>query len=633
MVALPIPYLPACARDKTAPLALGALGVVYGDIGTSPLYTIRECFHGSHAIILNQANIIGVLSLVFWSITIVISIKYVTFIIRADNRCEGGIFALLGLLGVERTKISRSRLVAIFAGIVGAALLYSDGIITPAISVLSAIEGLEVATKAAEPFVLPATCGVLLLLFLMQRKGTSSIGKAFGPIMVIWFLSIGCFGVIGILCNPGVISAINPIHSIEFFARNKVHGMVVLGSVVLCITGGEALYADLGHFGKTPIRLSWFSLVCPALLLNYFGQGALLIQHPELAYNPFYELVPRILLYPMVGLSAIASVIASQALISGVFSLTQQAIQLDLCPRIRIVHTSGEMMGQIYIPAVNYMLMLASIGVSIGFGRSTALAGAYGIAVTGTMAITTFLYFLVITRRWGCPLWKAFPLIAIFLFFDLSYLGGNLLKVMDGGWFTLLIAALFIVIMTTWRRGREELGRGHGDGKIQISLPLLEHIAQHPLTRIPGTGVFMSISPSGLPTVLLNQLKHNHVLQEKCVLLTIQSVDVPSVASGDRVRIDDLGQGFYRVVAMNGFIQRASVPEILKLSGRFGLSTDPSSTTYYVGRETMVITGRIRMMRWRKALFVFLSKNAAMPAAFFNLPSDRVVELGTRIEL
>jgi KUP system potassium uptake protein len=625
--------LPACLRGKTLPLALGALGIVYGDIGTSPLYTIRECFHGTHAISLNEPNVLGVLSLVFWSITVIISIKYVTFILRADNRCEGGIFALFGMLGVESTKISsRLRRVSLVAAIAGAGLLYGDGIITPAISVLSAVEGLEVATKAAEPFVLPATCAILLLLFLVQHKGTASIGKAFGPIMVLWFLSIGFLGLFEILREPEVIQAVNPIHALRFFARNRLHGMVVLGSVVLCITGGEALYADLGHFGRSPIRMSWFSVVCPALLLNYFGQGALLLQNPGFAYNPFYGLVPRFLLYPVVGLSTIATVIASQALISGVFSLTQQAIQLGLCPRLRIVHTSGEMMGQIYIPAVNNILLMACIGVAIGFGRSTGLAGAYGIAVTGTMAITSFLYFLVITHRWGWSLWKAVPLIGVFLLFDLSYLGGNLLKVMDGGWFTILAAALLFIVMATWRRGREELGRRLGDVRIPISV-LLEDIAKHSLPRVPGTGVFMSISSSGAPVTLLHHLKHNHVLHEKIVLLTIQSVDVPIVVGGDRVRMDDLGQGFYRVVALNGFMQRPDVPEILKLAERFGLATNPASTTYYLGRETLIITGKTRMMRWRKTLFVFLSRNAVMPAAFFDLPSNRVVELGTQVEL
>lgn len=628
-----MPPLKDHPHNKTLPLAVGALGIVYGDIGTSPLYAIRECFHGAHAIELNVDNILGVLSLVFWSLTAVISFKYVVFILRADNRGEGGIFALTGLLGIESTSISaRIRRLVLFAGVVGASLLYGDGIITPAISVLSAIEGLEVATKAAQPYVLPATCVILLLLFLVQQRGTARIGRTFGPIMLVWFLSIGYFGLTHILRSPEVIYAVNPIRSIEFFARNRLHGMVVLGSVVLCITGGEALYADLGHFGTRPIRGSWFVLVCPALLLNYFGQGALLMKSPELAYNPFYGLVPKPLLYPMVSLSTFATIIASQALISGVFSMTNQAIQMGLCPRMRIVHTSGEMAGQIYIPAVNYLLMVACIGVSIGFGRSTGLAGAYGIAVTGTMAITSFLFFLVITRRWGWPLWGAIPLIAVFFLFDLSFLGGNLLKVMEGGWFTLVAASLIFIVMITWRRGREELGLRLTKERVPISI-LLEDIKNYRLPRVPGTAVFMSISSSGAPVTLLHQLKHNHVLHEKVILLTIQSVDIPTVPAGERVRIDDLGQGFYRVVTLNGFMQTPSVPEILELAQRAGLVLDSASTSYYLGRETLVTTGKSKMARWRKALFAFMSRNAVTPAAYFNLPSNRVVELGTQIEL
>lgn len=619
--------------DKVLPLALGALGVVYGDIGTSPLYTIRECFHGKHAIALNGPNVLGVLSLIFWSIAVIISIKYVMFILRADNRGEGGIFALLGLLGVESAQLSsRLRSLAFFAGIIGAGLLYGDGIITPAISVLSAVEGLEVATRATEPFVLPITCLILLLLFVFQSRGTSSIGKAFGPIMVLWFLSIGALGLFRILQNPDVIEAVNPIYSAEFFVRNKVHGMVVLGSVVLCITGGEALYADLGHFGRSPIRLSWFGIVCPALLLNYFGQGSLLLQNPELAYNPFYEVVPKVVLYPMVALSTIATVIASQALISGVFSLTQQAIQLGLCPRLRIVHTSGEVMGQIYMPSVNYVLMLACIGVAVGFRRSTGLAGAYGIAVTGTMAITSFLYFLVIHRGWGWPLWKALPVVAVFLLFDLSFFGANLFKVADGGWFTLLAAAFVAIALTTWRRGREELGRRLSEGRIPVSV-LIEDIEKQNLPRVPGTGVFMSISSSGAPPSLLHHLKHNHALHEKVVLFSIQSVDVPVVHDNDRVRIEDLGGGFYRLVALNGFMQRPSVPEILKIASRFGLASDPAWTSYYLGRETLVPTGTSKMSQWRKLLFSFMSRNAVTPAAYFDLPSNRVIELGTQVEI
>jgi KUP system potassium uptake protein len=437
-------------NSKTLILALGALGVVFGDVGTSPLYTIKECFHGTHAILPTTANILGVLSLVFWSLIIVVSVKYVVFILRADNRGEGGIFALLGMIYTTNRSISsRTRSTIMIAGILGAGLLYGDGIITPAISVLSAIEGLEVATKAASPAVLPLTCGVLILLFLLQRWGTAHIGTLFGPIMVIWFISIAALGLGQILLEPRILYAINPIYALDFFTNNRLHGIVVLGSVVLCITGCEALYADLGHFGRHAIRLSWFGFACPALLLNYFGQGALLLGHPEMNINPFYGTVPRFLLYPMVGLSTIATVIASQALISGVFSLTQQAVQLGFCPRVLIVHTSHEVQGQIYIPSVNYALMIACIGVVIGFGESGGLAGAYGIAVTGTMTITSFLYFLVLTHNWNWPLWKAVPLIGIFLIFDIAYFGGNLLKVATGGWFTLLVAALITIAMTT----------------------------------------------------------------------------------------------------------------------------------------------------------------------------------------
>jgi KUP system potassium uptake protein len=618
-------------NPKTIPLALGALGVVYGDIGTSPLYTIRECFHGTHAIALNGPNVLGVLSLVFWSITAIISIKYVVFILKADNKSEGGIFALLGLLGRGAQIPGRTRRMALIAAIVGAGLLYGDGIITPAISVLSAVEGLEVATQAAEPYVLPITCLVLFLLFLVQRKGTSNIGRAFGPIMILWFFCIGVFGLIELLRHPDVIQAVNPVHALHFFVLNRVHGVVVLGSVVLCITGGEALYADLGHFGKRPIRLSWFAVVCPSLLLNYFGQGALMLSHPESAYNPFYGLAPKALLYPTVGLSTIATVIASQALISGVFSLTQQAVQLGLCPRMRIVHTSNEVMGQIYIPVVNFMLMFACIGVSIGFGRSTGLAGAYGIAVTGTMTITSLLYFLVVTRTWKWPLWQAVPLIVFFLLFDLSYLGGNLLKIVDGGWFTILLAALVSTCLITWRRGREELNSQLSLERLPMGI-LIEDIARHNLPRVRGTGVFLSISASGAPVTLLHHLKHNQVLQEKVVLLTIKSVDIPVVPDSDRVKVEELGAGFFRLTALNGFMQRPDVPSILKIASS-QIDLDPATTTYYLGRETLVTTGKAKMMLWRKALFAFMARNAVTPAAFFNLPSNRVVELGAQVEI
>lgn len=618
--------------NKTLLLAIGALGVVYGDIGTSPLYTIRECFHGKHAIALTPDNIYGVMSLVFWSLTVVVSIKYVTFILLADNHGEGGIFALLGLISRGRTKLSfRVRSAAVGAGILGAGLLYGDGIITPAISVLSAIEGLEVATQAAKPAVLPLTCLVLLALFLFQSWGTGDIGKIFGPVMTLWFGTIAALGLAHIAEEPHILLAINPVYAYHFFASNHFHALVVFGSVVLCLTGGEALYADLGHFGRKAIRLSWNLIVFPALLCNYFGQGALLMAHPETSSNPFYGLVPTFLLYPMVALATLATVIASQALISGVFSLTQQAIEMKFCPRFLILHTSQEVRGQIYIPAVNYGLMMACLGVVIGFGGSSALAGAYGIAVTGTMTITSILYFLLIHNAWGWPLWKSVPLVMIFLIFDLAYFGANLLKVVDGGWFALLAAVILTITMTTWRRGRAEVLH-----KIGTRMPLnlfLEDVTKHHIPRVQGTAVFMTLIPEGTSPVLLHHLKHNKVLHEKVVLLSILSADVPNVPAADRVKVEDLGQGFYRVVAYNGFMQRPDVPAILKLASKSGLPFDEAETTYYLGRVRVLTTGKTKISRWRKAFFAFMAKNAGTPADYFGIPVNRVVELGTQIKI
>jgi KUP system potassium uptake protein len=619
-------------KKHTLVLALGALGVVYGDIGTSPLYAIRECFHGHHAIALTQGNIFGVMSLVFWSVTIVVSVKYVLFILLADNHGEGGIFALLGLISAGGRNVSpRLRAGLVLAGILGAGLLYGDGIITPAISVLSAIEGLQVATKAATPIVLPLTCVVLFLLFLLQHWGTAGIGKIFGRVMTLWFASIAALGLGQIFQEPRILLAIHPLYAYEFFATNKLHAFVVFGSVVLCLTGAEALYADLGHFGRKAIRLSWMSLVFPALLLNYFGQGALLLGHPELNVNPFYGLVPKPIFYPMVGLSTIATVVASQALISGVFSLTQQAIELGFCPHFLIVHTSRVIRGQIYMPAVNYTLMVACLGVVIGFRESSGLAGAYGIAVTGTMTITSILYLIVITRVWRWSLWTAVPLVAVFLVFDLSYFGANLLKVKDGGWFTLLAAALFTVAMTTWRKGRSELIH-----KFETRIPLklfLDDVDRKKLPRVEGTAVFMSLTPEGTSPVLLQNLKYNKMLHEKVVLLSILPTDVPTVPATKRVKVEDLGQGFYRVLAYNGFMQRPNVPEIMNLASNLGLPIDEAGAIYYLGRVSLFTTGDSKMMRWRKVLFASMSRNAGSPAAYFGLPANRVVELGAQIQL
>lgn len=618
--------------SKTLSLAIGSLGVVFGDIGTSPLYTIKECFHGKHAIALTPENIFGVMALIFWSLTIVVSIKYVTFILRADNQGEGGIFALLGLVSAESRKLSpRLRSIAAGGGILGAGLLVGDGIITPAISVLSAVEGLEVATKAASPFVLPITCLTLLILFLFQHRGTADIGKLFGPIMTLWFLMIAALGIAAIVQAPQILLAINPLHAYHFFVTNKFHSFVVFGSVVLCVTGCEALYADLGHFGKKAIRFSWLALVFPSLLCNYFGQTALLLKYPEMAFNPFYGLVPKFFLYPMVGLATMATVIASQALISGIFSLTQQAIDLGYSPRFLIVHTSYEIKGQIYVPAVNYALMVACLGVVIGFRESSGLAGAYGLSVTGTMNITATLFFILATRGWGWSLWKALPLLVLFLAFDLSYFMANLLKVVDGGWFTLLTTAALTLFMTTWRRGRAELVQRLGT-RLPLNL-FLEDLARHNIPRVKGTAVFMSVNPEGTSPVLLHHLKHTQVLHERVVFLSLLAANIPNVKAADRVRVDALGQEFYRVIAFNGYMQRPNVPEIMKIASKFGLEINPAETTYYLGRVTLFTHGNSKMMHWRKSLFAFMSRAAGSPTAYYNLPADRVVELGAQVQL
>ncbi|MFP5213299.1 MAG: potassium transporter Kup, partial [Acidobacteriota bacterium] len=572
-------------------LALGSLGIVYGDIGTSPLYAIRECFHGTHAVALTEGNILGVLSLVFWSMIIVICIKYVVFVMRADNQGMGGIFALLALIPSAGQRISPALYTAVgFTAMLGASLLYGDAVITPAISVLSAVEGLEVATEAARPLVLPITCAILILLFLVQKRGTGDIGNVFGPIMIVWFAVIAVFGALAIVDRPDILRSVNPMHAYDFFSANRLHGLLVLGSVVLCITGGEALYADMGHFGRNPIRLSWLTVAFPSLLLNYFGQGALLLIDPSFAFNPFYGLVPRALLYPMVFLSTLATIIASQAMISGIFSITQQAIQLGFLPRMQIVHTSRETQGQIYIPEVNYMMMVACICLVLVFKKSSGLAGAYGIAVTADMGFTSLLYFFVVVARWNWSLWKAVPLVTLFLAFDLSYFSANLLKILDGGWVTLTIAAVVAVGMKTWKDGRSELAKKMLSTRFPVDL-FLEDVARNNPHRVRGTAVFMSVSPVGIPSSLLHNLKHNQVLHEKVVLLSIRWTDVPSVPDSEKVKIEDLGQGFYRVVAFYGFVEKPDVPQIMHLASAQGLDTDPATTTYYLSRESLLLGG------------------------------------------
>lgn len=617
---------------QTLALSLGALGVVYGDIGTSPLYAIKECFHGMHAISVTPANVLGVLSLIFWSLTMVITIKYVLFITKADNRGEGGIFALLELLP-KNVGSKRLQAILAFLALFGAALLYGDGVITPAISVLSAVEGLNVATNAAEPLVVPITCLILFGLFMVQRHGTAGIGKIFGPVMLVWFVVLAIFGFRAIVHAPEVLAAINPYHAVHFFIQNRLHGMVVLGAVVLCITGGEALYADLGHFGRRPIQYSWCAIVFPCLLINYFGQGAGLLQNPAIAPNPFYSLVPASCIYPMAALSTMATVIASQALISGVFSLTRQAIQLGCCPRLRIVHTSSNMEGQIYIPEVNFALMWACIGLTIAFKESSRLAAAYGIAVTATMGITSILYFFVAHYTWRRSLVRTLGPVIVFLIFDLAFFASNLLKVADGGWFTILIAILVVTAMSTWQDGRNALRERSQAAIIPLKTFLADVAVKKPL-RVPGTAVFMSLSPRGAPTTLLHHFKHNKVFHEHVVILSVASADHPYVAEADRLDIQDMGLGFYRLIAHYGFMETPNVPALMNRARGEGVPIDaPSDTTFFLGRESLLTTGRTKMASFRKSLFAMMSRNARPATAYFGLPPGRVVELGVQVEL
>jgi KUP system potassium uptake protein len=619
---------------RTLALSIGALGVVYGDIGTSPLYTVKECFHGPHAMSLTPANLLGVMSLIFWSLTVVVTIKYVIFILMADNEGEGGMFALTALFLGKGAKHLSDRKVKglVFLGIFGAALFYGDGIITPVISVLSAVEGLNVATSAAQPFVLPISCGVLFGLFFFQSLGTERIGRVFGPIMLFWFTSLAALGVAQILRRPEILAALDPRYAVAFFAVNRLHGVVVLGAVVLCLTGASALYADLGHFGKGPIRLSWNVLVFPALVLNYFGQTALLLENPQAAVNPFYELVPRILLYPMVALATIATVIASQAMISGVYSLTQQAIQIGYCPRLKIVHTSGETKGQIYMPWVNTVMMIGCLGLALAFKESSRLAAAYGIAVMGNMAITSLIYFYVTRYNWNWPAWKALLPAAIFLFFDLSYFGANLIKFFDGGWLAVSVAAVLALVMVTWWDGRALLAKRNEDAKLPIEI-ILKDIQRYKLVRTPGTGAFLSVSPAGTPITLLHLLKHTESLPQRVILLSIVSANTPYVDRGERLAITELGQGFHRVIATYGFMETPNVPEILDIATEQGLELDAFSTTFYVNRETLLSTGKAPMASWRKGLFAFLSRNSWNVTTYFGIPPNRVVELGSQVEL
>ena len=613
-------------------MSLGALGIVYGDIGTSPLYALRECFHGAHGVPPTHANVLGVLSLVFWALVIVVTLKYHVYVLRMDNRGEGGILALMGLVHTESGKRTGFRRLILPLGLFGAALLYGDGIITPAISVLSAVEGLEVATPAFTKFVVPITIVILVGLFLIQRRGTGRIGSVFGPIMLIWFGTLAIMGISGIVRDPSVLAAVNPAHAFRFFVRNGFHGFLVLGAVFLVATGGEALYADMGHFGERPIQVDWFCLVGPSLLLNYFGQGALLVHNPEATSNPFYRLAPGWALYPLMILATAATVIASQAVISGAFSLTRQAIQLGYLPRMRIDHTSAREIGQIYVPGVNWALMLACIALVVGFRSSSNLASAYGVAVTTTMVITTVLAYVASREVLGWNTAAAVAVTAAFLFADLAFFGANMIKVAHGGWLPLLVAAGIFTVMTTWRRGRRILFDRINESAMSDEA-FLKSIARRSPPRVAGTAVFMDRTVDGIPLPLLHNLKHNKVLHEKVVLLTIVTEEIPYVSDEEQTEIRELGGGLYRIIARYGFVETPNVPELLANLDLPQLKFDPDSTTFFLGRETLLATERPGMAIWREKLFAWMTRNAQAAPLYFRLPPNRVVELGAQIEL
>ena len=617
-------------KSRFNSLALAALGVVYGDIGTSPLYALKEVFGSPHhPVPITPDNVLGILSLVFWALMMVVSGKYVLFIMRADNRGEGGIMALMAL-ALHNAKEGRRRNIVIMLGLFGAALFYGDGVVTPAISVLSAVEGLHVITPAFDPFVIPLALAVLIFLFAIQRKGTATVGKLFGPVMLLWFGVLTVLGVINILAEPSVLRALNPVWAMSFLAANPKLGFLSLGGVVLVLTGGEALYADMGHFGRKPIQLAWFGLVLPALLINYFGQGALLLSNSAAVENPFYLLAPEWALLPLVILSTVATVIASQAVISGAFSITMQAMQLGFSPRIKAMYTSESEMGQIYIPGINWLLLASVIALVLGFGSSSNLAAAYGIAVTGTMLITNLLVFVVARNQWGWKLWQAFFCVLPFVLIDLAFFSANSIKLMDGGWFPLVFGLAVFTVLSTWKRGREVLHEKLGQDSIELA-PFIESLSLGGATRVPGTGVFLTGRPQGVPRAMLHSLKHYKVLHERMMIVTIRVFDVPYVPEIDRVEAHDLGESFWQITIQYGFKDEPDIPAALAMCDHFGLEFDMMDTSFFLGRETLIPRSGKEMAYWRVLLFTTIFRNASSLPDFFKIPANRVVELGSQV--
>lgn len=612
-------------------LSLAALGVVYGDIGTSPLYTLNTIFTaGLQPVPLNPDNILGILSLIFWSLMIVVSFKYVLFIMRADNHGEGGIMALLALALEKLHEGSHYRTIILILGLFGASLFYGDGVVTPAISVLSAVEGLQVASPLFKQFVIPITLIIIVALFMFQRKGTASVGALFGPIMLVWFAVLALLGIVGIIHNPEVLAAINPFYGVHFIMANPTLGFLSLGGVVLAVTGAEALYADMGHFGRKPISAAWFTLVLPALLLNYFGQGGLLIANPKAIENPFYLLAPDWALYPMIVLSTVATIIASQAVISGAFSMTDQAIKLGYCPRMTTQHTSDLEKGQIYVPGINWTLMLAVAALVLGFKSSSNLATAYGLAVSGTMLITTILANVVFRRQWAWSILRAGMLIVTLMVVDVSFFSANLIKIEEGGWFPLTLGVFVFVLMTTWKRGRTLLADRMEKESIDL-IPFISALSGDSITRVHGTAVYLSANPDGVPHAMLHTLKHIKVLHERIIILAVKTLDMPFVPAEQRLVYESLGNNFHRMVIQFGFMEEPDVPQVLfnqKL-----LPMEEMDTVFMLSRESLIPKVGSDMAFWREKLFITMFRNAGSAVTYFKLPSNKVIEIGSQVVL
>ena len=618
------------SKHSRAALSLAALGVVFGDIGTSPLYALRECFHGDYAVEISRANIYGVLSLMFWALILVVSIKYLTFMMRADNNGEGGEIALTSL--VNRIEGPARPLFMVALGLFAASLLYGDGMVTPAISVLSALEGLDVLTPAFQPYVIPGTIVILAGLFLIQSRGTARVGGLFGPIVLVWFVTLAVLGIVHVLNHPAIFAALSPHWGFYFLFHNGSHGFLVLGAVFLVVTGAEALYADMGHFGVFPIRLVWYGVVLPALVLNYFGQGALLMVHPEHAQQIFFSMVPAWGRIPILVLATFATIIASQAVITGAFSLTYQAIQLGYLPRLKVVHTSAKHKGQIYVPVVNWILMIATIGLVIGFKTSSRLAAAYGVAVTSTMLIATMLFYVVARHLWKWKKWQALSLSGVFFVADLAFFGANVVKILHGAWFPLAVGFIVYLMLITWKKGRKLLA---GELK-ETAVPLekfRESKAVQSAVRVRGQALFLSGTPGTVPHSLIHNVEHNHVLHNQIVFLHFRTLNIPRVPNDEKIELERLGGGFFQAMVHYGFVEIPNFDNLLSLLRGQGLELDEEDISVFMGRQKLIVTNKPGMSRWRKHLFVKLAESAQDAALFFNIPADKIIEVGVPLEL